>query len=155
MSLLLAVAQSTSQVEVVKQTLQPIVNNVPQTPAAVLQLLQTLGLFGAAALTSLIHQLVVKDKLSGNVQRALVAGYTLVLAALTALLTNHFGTTTPDLSLMLTSFLVALGAALGRYEYLYKAVLSALNVTLPSDSVSTEVIPSSQESHESGEPAVG
>lgn len=112
--------------QVIKET---FTNTVPvQVPADLTSLAQNLGLMVAAAFVSLVHQLMVREKLSGNVQRAIVAGYTLLGAVAFSALTGHLGTSVNDLNVEITSFVVALGAALGRYEYLWKAFVSALGI---------------------------
>lgn len=117
--------------QVVEHTLQPIIQQATVVPPEVLQLAQVLALAGAVAFVSLVHQLVERGRLSGNVNRLIVAGYTLLAAVATSALSGHLGTAVNDLQFLITNFLVALGAALGRYEYLWKFVLNVLQGVLP------------------------
>lgn len=107
-------------------------NSVPvQVPADVLQLGQVLGLALATGFVSLVHQLVERGRLSGNINRLIVAAYTLLAALATALLSGHLGTSINDLQVEITALLVALGAALSRYEFLWKAVVQILANVMP------------------------
>lgn len=117
-----------------------------QVPAAVLQLAQTVGLALAVGLVSVLHQLVAKNKLAANVQRTIVAAYSVIAAFVTAVLSGHLGVSANDINVEVTSLLVALGAAFSRYEYLYKAVVQGLSSNAPAvdavaPSLATEVAP--------------
>jgi hypothetical protein len=136
MSALLAVVNTITSTplpspQVIKETLQPIVQQVPVVPPQVLELVQTLALAGAVAFVSVVHQLVERGRLGGTANRLIVAGYTLAASLGTAALTGHLGTGAGDLQVEITSFLVALGAALGRYEYLWKLLLDIFQGVLP------------------------
>lgn len=118
-------------------------NTVPaQVPAYVLQLAQVLALAGATAFVSLVHALTARGKWPSAVNKAVVTGYTLVLALAATASAGHLGTNVNDLQSLLTAFLVALGSALGSYNLVLKSVLSAFGFisTTPPDATTTAAL---------------
>lgn len=115
--------------QVIKEVLTNTIKVPENIRGDVLNLASTLGLALAVAIVSFIHQLTIKDKWAGNIQRLIVAGYSLIAAFVTAALNGHVGVSVNDINIEVTSLLVALGAAFSRYEFLFKAIVAALHPT--------------------------
>lgn len=117
MSVLLAVAQAVAATPV--PTPSPVmiekVTQVYQTPQAVVQLFQLGGVAVAGGLTSLLHFLALKGKLSANANRLLVTAYSSLAGVAYLFLTGHFGLTSQDLEVGATVLLAFLGSNQGSH----------------------------------------
>ncbi len=135
MSVLMAVAATVQATplpspQVVKETLQPIIQQSPEIPASVVQLSQLLAVAGAGALTSLLHQLIERGKLSSNLNRLLFAIYGGLAGVAFAFLTGEWKLDATSVTVALTGVATFLTSSQGRYE-VWKALQTLLSQSAP------------------------
>lgn len=147
MSLLLAALTAvtstplpTPSPQIIKETLQPVVQQVATTPAPVLELFQLLAVAGAGIVTSFVHQMLERGKLKSNINRLILAFYSTAGALGTAYLTGHLGWTVEDATVALTAFVTVLGSATGRYE-VWKFLTSLMSKPAPVSAPALETTP--------------
>lgn len=133
--LIAAVAAAPTVIEKTTQ-LQPIVQQVATTPEPVIQLFQLLGLVVAGFVTSTIHQLLERGRLGGNVNRLILAAYTVVASLVYGYMTGNLHVDAQSLTDLTTAAAAIFTAAQGRYE-LFKFITNALTAK-DSDGTTSE-----------------
>lgn len=138
MSFLLAVANTVAATPlpsptVIKEVLQPVVNQVPVVSPNVLQLAQLLSLAAAGAITSILHLAVERGKLSGNVNRLLFTLYSAGAGVAVMALNNELRLDSASLLTGATAFVAFLGSTQGQ-KMITDFVASLVNRTKVDES---------------------
>lgn len=113
-ALINAVATATASPTPSPQIIHEFTKVVAVTPPAVLQLAQILAVAAAGVATSILHSLVERGKLSGNVNRFLFTLYSVIAGVVVMKLTGQLKVDSNGILTGLTAALAYLGSTQGQ-----------------------------------------